>query len=208
MWTGKTTRDRRRNWLSFYCDKAVATARATSGKGTVQSCVGTSQASSGSGSRSGSSSSSSSGSTSSSSSSSIGGDGSGSAQRTNPSPSSSSSPPHFRCYTSRDSNWSLNAVMVHRRGALEQILKDPSAGKVRAYGSWVPFPNVTASKRTLLTLDCCGFDAKHLLNSLTLYLSMCPGVRAFYFLSNTGRKLELWVVGDVRRNQVRRSSGF
>ena len=204
MWTGKTTRDRRRNWLSFYCDKAVATARATSGKGTVQSCVGTSQASSGSG----SSSSSSSGSTSSSSSSSIGGDGSGSAQRTNPSPSSSSSPPHFRCYTSRDSNWSLNAVMVHRRGALEQILKDPSAGKVRAYGSWVPFPNVTASKRTLLTLDCCGFDAKHLLNSLTLYLSMCPGVRAFYFLSNTGRKLELWVVGDVRRNQVRRSSGF
>jgi len=70
-WSGKSTRARRRNWLSFYCDDANHPPSA------VADCI------------------------------------------------SSGRSVRFRCFTSRDSNWSLNAVMVHRRAMLEQVSGKP-----------------------------------------------------------------------------------
>ena len=35
----------------------------------------------------------------------------------------------FRCFTSRDSNWSLNAVLVHRTSMLHQVLGTKKARK-------------------------------------------------------------------------------
>jgi len=84
-WGGQTTRARRRNWLSFYCQDPKEEAQM--GASTVADCVG------------------------------------------GPS-SSQSQQPHFRCFSSRDSNWSLNAVMVHRRAMLHQILRDPQGKKL------------------------------------------------------------------------------
>ena len=91
-WGGQTTRARRRNWLSFYCDAPSDTGKVPSGL--VANCVGPSRQAAQLAARSAAI----------------------ADERT-----AASEPPRFKCFTSWDSNWSLNAVMVHRRAALEQV---------------------------------------------------------------------------------------